>query len=414
MAEPRRQLPPQIKRIELARRSGGRPVVRYQLTVDTGIGPDGKRKQFRKRYATEADAREKLAEILGDRSKGTYVHPDSLTVEKACEDWLTSRDGRVAETTLSGYAWILRPVRSELGHLPVQKFERRDVDELVRQLRKGGTKSVTVRTMSDGRTKETVRARKPWKARSCNYMLLTLGMVLDQLVEDGKLVRNVVDHVDRVPGDAAKFETYTPDQVDKVLTAIADDRNRHAWYLALSALRRGEIGGLDWTEDVDFDAPSIHVGRRTRVSAGGRVVEKGAKTEAGARRLPLWDELLGELKAAKARQAAEKLRLGSAYKDLGYVVCNEVGEPYHPDTLSDMWAAVTKKAGVPHIRLQDARHTSATLMLMRGVDPATVSGWLGHANVAFTMKTYVHPQAEALAKGADVLGRIMQGRRAGS
>ena len=36
MAE-RRQLPPQIKRIELTRRAGGRPVVRYQLTVDVGI-----------------------------------------------------------------------------------------------------------------------------------------------------------------------------------------------------------------------------------------------------------------------------------------------------------------------------------------------------------------------------------------
>lgn len=118
--------------------------------------------------------------------------------------------------------------------------------------------------------------------------------------------------------------------------------------------------------------------------------------------------MLGELKAAKARQAAEKLRLGSAYRDLGYVVCNEAGEPYHPDTISDMWAAVTKKAGVPHIRLHDARHTSATLTLMQGLDPVTVSGWLGHANVAFTMKTYVHPQAEALAKGAKVLGQIMR------
>ena len=35
MAE-RRQLPPQIRRVELARRAGSRAVVRYQLTVDTG------------------------------------------------------------------------------------------------------------------------------------------------------------------------------------------------------------------------------------------------------------------------------------------------------------------------------------------------------------------------------------------
>jgi hypothetical protein len=48
----RRQLPPQIKRIELAQRDGGRAVIRYQLTVDVGI-VDGQRKQLRKRYGTE-------------------------------------------------------------------------------------------------------------------------------------------------------------------------------------------------------------------------------------------------------------------------------------------------------------------------------------------------------------------------
>lgn len=42
----RRQLPPQIKRIELTRRASGRPLVRYQLTVDVGT-VDGKRKQLR-------------------------------------------------------------------------------------------------------------------------------------------------------------------------------------------------------------------------------------------------------------------------------------------------------------------------------------------------------------------------------
>ena len=76
----RRQLPPQIKRIELIRRAGGRPVIRYQLTVDVGT-VDGKRKQLRKRHTTERDAREALDEIRGEVSKGTYVHPSVLTVE---------------------------------------------------------------------------------------------------------------------------------------------------------------------------------------------------------------------------------------------------------------------------------------------------------------------------------------------
>lgn len=62
---------------------------------------------------------------------------------------------KLKPTSAEGYAWILTPVRAELGHIPVQKLTRRDVDELVRKLRKGGTKSVTVRTLRDGRTEET-------------------------------------------------------------------------------------------------------------------------------------------------------------------------------------------------------------------------------------------------------------------
>lgn len=81
MAE-RRQLPPQIRRVELTRRAGRKPLVRYQLTVDTG-SVDGKRKQVRRRYKTEKEARSALAEILGQVNAGAYVQPSTLTVEQA-------------------------------------------------------------------------------------------------------------------------------------------------------------------------------------------------------------------------------------------------------------------------------------------------------------------------------------------
>ena len=89
MAE-RRQLPPQIRRVELGRRAGGALFVRYQLTVDTGTA-EGKRKQLRRRYRTEKDARAALAEIQGQVNAGTYVQPSTLTLEQACADWLQSR-----------------------------------------------------------------------------------------------------------------------------------------------------------------------------------------------------------------------------------------------------------------------------------------------------------------------------------
>jgi hypothetical protein len=76
MAE-RRQLPPQIRRVELDRRAGSKTVVRYQLTVDTGTA-EGKRKQLRRRYRTEKEARAALAEIQGQEMPAPMCsHPRS-------------------------------------------------------------------------------------------------------------------------------------------------------------------------------------------------------------------------------------------------------------------------------------------------------------------------------------------------
>ena len=187
----------------------------------------------------------------------------------------------------------LAPVRVELGHLPVQKLTRRHIDELVRRLRDGQV------VRADG-TK-----RRPWSARSCNYLLGTLSQVLGQLVHDGTLVRNVVAHVDRVAGKPKKFATYTPMQVERLLRAIRKDRNRHAWHLALSGLRRAEIGGLRWT-NIDFEAKTLTIGP-TRISVDGKAVEQvDAKSEDSNRVLPVPEPLLVELKAAKKRQLSEK------------------------------------------------------------------------------------------------------------
>jgi hypothetical protein len=86
----------------------------------------------------------------------------------------------------------------------------------------------------------------------------------------------------------------------------------------------------------------------------------------------------------------------------GYVVVDPLGRRYHPDTVSDYWAAACAKAGVKRIRLHDARHTCGTLMhLEHNVPVAIISAWLGHADTAFTMRTYVHNQPEKLALAAE-------------
>jgi hypothetical protein len=77
----RQQLPPQIKKIDVRDRRTGKTVVRYQVTVDTGINPQtSRRQQVRRRYATEKQARDALAEITQQVATDAFVPRKAVTV----------------------------------------------------------------------------------------------------------------------------------------------------------------------------------------------------------------------------------------------------------------------------------------------------------------------------------------------
>ncbi len=73
---------------------------------------------------------------------------------------------------------------------------------------------------------------------------------------------------------------------------------------------------------------------------------------------------------------------------------------YSPLRPGDPWTVATsprtrfkpllKRTGLPEIRFHDLRHTCATLLLTRNVNPKIVSEMLGHSTIAITLDTYSH------------------------
>ena len=391
----RQQLPPQIKKIEVTDRTTGKTVVRYQLTLDSGVNPlTGKRQQVRRRYATEKQARDALSEIGQQAATDQFVPRKAVTVEQLCADWLASLHNARA-TTLNGYIYVLAPLREQHGPLAARKLTRPDLDRLMVALRDGGTKTAKGHT------------RRAWSPRSLNAAIDAWRLVLAYGCDRRELAHNAAAAMKKVARDHAEMQTYTPDEIGKVLRAGDADRNGHLWYLALSGLRRGEIAGLKWS-DIDFDAETITVAR-SRVELGGgpcTVVENEPKTVASRRTLPLDEGLLAVLRRGSARYAQEKLALGAAHADSGYVAGNEAGQPYTPGALTHMWRKLAKTAGVRPIRLHDARHSCGTALHLRGVPLAVIAKWLGHANPAITARIYAHSQDEALAAAAS-LGAVV-------
>lgn len=390
----RQQLPPQIKKITVVDRASGRRVVRYQVTVDAGVNAQtGRRQQARRRYATEHEARVALADIADSAVKGQFVSRSSVTVEELCAAYVAGRHNLRASSK-SKLEYDLSPLREQLGQLTVQKLTKAHIDNLIASLVAGGT------TTAKG------RERAPWSADSVNKVLATIEQVLADAKDQGLVSRNVAVLVNRVALQHKQVDTYTETEVLVLLAALADDRLGHAWELALSGLRRGEVAGLRWS-DVDLETGTLTI-VNNRVSAGGKTVENDPKSMASRRTLPLPDRLITVLRSAKSRQNTERLALGKGAFE--YVVSNESGRPYDPAVLSRYWRDAVKAAGVRHIKLHGARHTCATLMHLQNVPVAVIAAWIGHKDATLTMRVYVKSQSEALRAAGESLNRVVTSR----
>jgi integrase len=123
--------------------------------------------------------------------------------------------------------------------------------------------------------------------------------------------------------------------------------------------------------------------------------------------LPLPDDAVDLLRAARKRQLAERLAFGPGYGTEDYVAADETGQPYKPAVLTWRWGAMLDILKIERVRLHDARQSCATLMHLRGVPIAVFAKWLGHSNAAFTMATYAHSQDAALQAAAMSFGRVV-------
>ena len=81
--------------------------------------------------------------------------------------------------------------------------------------------------------------------------------------------------------------------------------------------------------------------------------------------------------------------LGTTLKE-DDLVFSTLGKPLRPNTITYAWARIAARAGVKVIRLHDARHTHASLMLKQGIHPKVVQERLGHASIQMTLDTYSH------------------------
>jgi integrase len=116
------------------------------------------------------------------------------------------------------------------------------------------------------------------------------------------------------------------------------------------------------------------------------------KTKSSRRRVSLTRGAVDALRAHLARQLEEIDRAGSLWQENGLAFASEIGEPLdRRDLTSRRFKPLLKRAKLSEkTRFHDLRHTCATLLLTKNVNPKIVSEMLGHATIAITLDTYSH------------------------
>ena len=83
------------------------------------------------------------------------------------------------------------------------------------------------------------------------------------------------------------------------------------------------------------------------------------------------------------------------------------------ESISQPFARIVARSGLPHIRFHDLRHTHASLLVAAGIPVKVVSERLGHAHPSFTIYTYQHllpgMSAEAAHRFADLIKPVDDG-----
>jgi integrase len=210
----------------------------------------------------------------------------------------------------------------------------------------------------------------------------------------------------RVPQNA--IMVWTPELTGRFLDFATGDRLYALWYLmAFVGLRRGEACALS-PADVSRRAGTLTI-RRQLTLDGWTPVMGPTKTEGSSATIPIPDEVVEQLSAHQMLRGFDRDSAGSDWHDNDLLFTGPTGLPLHPAKLSDQFARMIHRAGLPPIRLHGLRHGAATLALASGVDITVVQKMLRHTDLDTTSQIYtmVLPQLgrDAVTRAIDLVPR---------
>ena len=343
---------------------------------------DAHRRIRYKTFATKAEANRALIEIERQKSQG--IDPARrVRFDELVDEWTESHlASGLRASAVKDYKQSLKRMTEEFGQRDVRSISSADLERLrnglvesIRRRQADAFERTLAKRPELAERAEEIRAqiarggvRAAAKVVGCARTLWKFA------VSRGYVARNIAADVKKpkaertVETDVIDQNILNPTEIGMLLTA-AHEHRLVIQFLFMTGVRIGELQGLHWT-DIDWPSSRVIV-RRQLSGVDGELT--APKTRAGTRWIDLPRDLLPDLKTHRLRTPGEFVFPIDAR-----------------NFRTRVWHPALRRAGLRAIRIHDARHTHASLLIASGADVVAVSRRLGHADPAITLKTYSH------------------------
>ena len=326
------------------------------------------RKVGSERAANDAAAKIEARLTLGRGAFPEKVKPPAPRLKDYFKRFEQNYKATLKPSTWHSYEGSLRiHILPELGKYRLDEITKPMMKRLVVQMVEGGL------------AKDSIR-----------LYLASLRVLYTQAVDDKIVPDNPIRGLGKFFRQAKrKHEKIDPLTEEESLLLLEKtlewERTHYPLFLCAlhTGMRSGELRGLQWG-DIDWNGKFLEV--RRAIDRFDTVAT--VKTESGMRRIDLSDHLLETLKELRKQKQKEALKKGNN-EIPEWVFANRSGSFININNAKTRnFKRVLKKAGLRSIRFHDLRHTFASQLLSKGVNPLYVSKQLGHSNPGVTMKIY--------------------------
>ena len=323
------------------------PSGRFQAIVKAG-----RTQVCSKTFPTRREAQTYYAREKAALAGGVDPRAGRASIRSLLPIWLEERKDTVSPKTYVADAALVRLVPQSLGAMQIAAVTDREITRILVGWSRHGFAEASVR-----RTRNSLSSFFAWAVRE---RLITVNPV-------------TVTRVPRSHTTRTEMYPFGEDDLERLWERASEKNRRLADLVLLAAwtgLRWSELRAIRVRDFVELPMPMLIV---QRAEPEG-VATKGTKS-GKTRRVPVADRVLPIVRELVEGRGQDALLCATA-----------TGHQLHATALKRTLGWTTIADGR---RIHDLRHTAACLWLARGVDPATVQAWMGHASIA-TTNLYLH------------------------